>query len=206
MMTTSYFLIYKTTNLVNGKVYIGKHKTNCVEDGYLGSGKLLRYAIRKYGVEKFAREILYDCSSEDEMNKIEAELVTESFCNESSNYNLCRGGMGGFSFINREGINNSNKDKEAIKAKATARMIGKKNPKGSERLIKWHEEGRLKPPNTKGRVQSDEEREMRRQLKLQNPSKMPSQSGTVWITNGTLNKKQKAVDPIPEGWYKGRVK
>lgn len=99
-----YFLIYKTTNLINGKIYIGKHITRCIDDGYVGSGKLLRRAISKYGIENFTREILFMCSSEEEMNVKEAELVTEEFCNQNTNYNLCVGGRGGFSYINREGI------------------------------------------------------------------------------------------------------
>ncbi len=40
-----YYVIYKTTNLVNGKFYIGKHQTNDLNDGYIGSGKILRLAI-----------------------------------------------------------------------------------------------------------------------------------------------------------------
>lgn len=45
-------IIYKTTNLINGKIYIGQHYTSA-DDGYLGSGKILNLAIDKYGIESY---------------------------------------------------------------------------------------------------------------------------------------------------------
>ena len=61
-----FHIVYKTTNLINGKTYIGKHSTEDLDDGYLGSGKLLLKAVRKHGKENFSREILHTCSSEEE--------------------------------------------------------------------------------------------------------------------------------------------
>jgi hypothetical protein len=92
------FLIYRTTNKLNGKFYIGKHQTDNLNDGYLGSGKLLKRAIQKYGKENFIREILHIFETEEEMNQKEKELVVLG----KNSYNLCEGGKGGFSYINRE--------------------------------------------------------------------------------------------------------
>lgn len=60
-----YGIIYKTTNLVNGKIYVGQHICETDEfDGYLGSGVKLRAAIRYYGPENFKRETLRVCDTQ----------------------------------------------------------------------------------------------------------------------------------------------
>lgn len=102
-----YYTVYQVTNLVNGKIYIGKHVTKDLNDGYMGSGKWLRRAIEKYGLESFSKDILFVFDNEDEMNLKEAEIVTEKFCNLKSNYNLCPGGHGGFGYLNSNGLNGS---------------------------------------------------------------------------------------------------
>ena len=87
-----HYTIYKITNKINGKTYIGKHQTTDLNDGYMGSGKLLKKVIEKYGLENFTKEILFDFNNEAEMNSKEAELVVVS----EETYNLCPGGHGRF--------------------------------------------------------------------------------------------------------------
>ncbi|MBC8428286.1 hypothetical protein H8D04_00240 [bacterium] len=59
-------IIYKTTNNINGKYYIGKSKYDNPE--YIGSGIILKKAITKYGLENFSKEILEYCKTIDELN------------------------------------------------------------------------------------------------------------------------------------------
>lgn len=100
-----YYIIYKTTNKIDGKIYIGKHKTKNLSDNYMGSGKKLNLAIKKHGLENFEKEILFVFDNEEDMNSKEAELVTKEFVEEDTNYNLCPGGNGGFGYINSTGLN-----------------------------------------------------------------------------------------------------
>lgn len=93
-----YYTVYKTTNLVNSKIYIGVHKTNDPGDDYFGSNHILKRAIEKYGTEKFTKEILFIYNSEIEMFQKEAELVTEEFCSRKDTYNIVPGGRGNSKF------------------------------------------------------------------------------------------------------------
>lgn len=88
-------LVYKTTNLINGKIYIGVHSTNKIEDGYLGSGRIFRRALKKYGEANFKREILFDFPSVEKAYDKERELVTKDFIERKDNYNFRTGGEGG---------------------------------------------------------------------------------------------------------------
>ena len=87
-----FHILYKTTNLINGKYYIGRHSTNNLNDGYLGSGISLNKAINKYGIHNFKREILHMCDTYIEVCAMEELFVNKEFIESESNYNLCTGG------------------------------------------------------------------------------------------------------------------
>lgn len=50
-----YHVVYKTTNTLNNKIYVGLHSTNNINDNYIGSGYVLKDAIKKYGKSKFKK-------------------------------------------------------------------------------------------------------------------------------------------------------
>jgi len=94
------FYLYRITNLLNGKYYLGKRsfKGKMPEDDikYLGSGKLIRRAIKKYGKESFKKEILSQHKTLKELNEAEATLITEKEINDLMCYNTTLGGHGGY--------------------------------------------------------------------------------------------------------------
>lgn len=97
----TYYLVYKLTNLVNGKIYIGCHITKNVDDGYMGSGRRIGYAKKKYGVESFKKEILKTYDTAEEMLAEEARLVNEEFLGRDDVYNLACGGKGSWFYVNQ---------------------------------------------------------------------------------------------------------
>lgn len=134
-----YFTVYKITNKLNGRFYIGMHKTAYLNDGYMGSGKLIKHAIHKYGLENFSKEILFIFDNENDMKNKEKELVTLT----EDSYNLCDGGKGGFGYINRsalskfKGKKHSAETKEIISSKLQGNksFSGKKHSDESKRKI-----------------------------------------------------------------------
>lgn len=111
-----FYTIYKVTNLINNKIYIGKHQTKNPHDSYYGSGYMIAAAIEKYGKENFRKEFLFIFDNEKEMNEKEKELITEEFVNREDTYNLGVGGQGGPHFKNKK---HSEETKKLLGAKST---------------------------------------------------------------------------------------
>ena len=207
------FYIYKTTNLINNKFYIGKHCTTKLENDYLGSGKRLRYSIRKYGKENFKKEILEFCENQEVLAEREKEIVNQEMLNNSLCMNLMIGGRGGYAYNNITKEQHSNFSKlggiNSAKIRKENPEIDKKVKFASSKSLK--ERHKLKQINyvtwPKGKRHKEETK-----LKMSQSSKgigrgnSNSQYGTMWITNGIENKKIKNTDIIPNGYYKGRKK
>ena len=127
-----YYTVYKVVNSVNGKEYIGKHQTEKLNDGYLGSGKYLRRALKVYGKDNLTKHILYVFHTAEEMNSKEAEIVTENYCRQQNNYNLKPGGSGGFALVDQ---------RKGALAGAAARKILNETPEFRARMQEWNKIG-----------------------------------------------------------------
>ncbi len=132
------WILYQTTNLVNGKIYVGVHKVanTSASKRYLGSGDKLKAAVKKYGRESFVRKTLAEFNSCVDVYAAEAEIVTEDFVKRLDTYNICLGGRGGINLTeemkdNLSRINKGNKynlgktASEATRAKLSAAHKGK---------------------------------------------------------------------------------
>jgi GIY-YIG catalytic domain len=219
--------LYKITNLLNNKIYIGVHTTVDLNDGYMGSGKIIKSAIKKYGVENFTKEILESFDTYLAALEREAEIVTDDFLLREDVYNLRRGGSGGFDYINKD------KEKHAISSAKGRSKTGQSSwatIKSDPAKIKVHKErssANLKYQHSIGVVKSFKDNK-----ELQSTATMlaqtvdakekrintlaaikhqqgtnNSQYGSCWITKDSENKKVKKEDLslfLDLGWTKGR--
>lgn len=91
-----YGYIYMTTNLINNKIYIGQHKSKLYNPKYLGSGKLIRRAIEKYGKENFKNELIDTAETLEELCEKEIYWIKEKKALQvQGNYNILKGGQFG---------------------------------------------------------------------------------------------------------------
>ena len=142
-----YGYIYETTNLINKKKYIGKHKSNFFDSNYYGSGIALKRAINKYGKENFSIRILEECNSQKELDKKETYYI-ELFdaVNSSKFYNNSYGGENegwkgvnkaineGSLYINRfKGRTHSDSSKKKISEALKGRPSPRRGTKISEK-------------------------------------------------------------------------
>lgn len=131
-------IIYKITNSINGKYYIGRHSTNDLNDSYYGSGKGITNAIKKYGKESFTKEIIAEAFSSEDLWEIEKEIVNEEVVKDKQSYNMAYGGK---HYLH--GLKQYNK-KAFLEHQSNAGKIGAqnlwKNKTASEKK-NWHSAG-----------------------------------------------------------------
>ena len=203
-----YHYIYKTTNLKNGKFYIGMHSTNDLNDGYLGSGLRLRRSIRRNGIENFKIEHLEFFHNRIDLANRETELVNGDLLKDPMCMNLMKGGYG-IDSDRAKVLNLSSQksqkwlrenDKEwysrKIEVQTNAIRRSYENP-NRNRKINYDWNGKTHNEETKKKIG------LANSIKQQGTSN--SQFGTCWITNEIQNKKIKKEDIIPDGWRLGRV-
>lgn len=212
-----YYTVYKITNILNGKIYVGAHKTKNLDDDYFGSGVLIRRAIKKYGIKNFKKEILFIFDNEKDMFNKESELVNSDFISEDGSYNLNVGGFGGWTYINKNGLNigvdyiNENK----LNNKNNQYKISSEKIKEDEEYKQWFSD-RVKDGllgcecrRFSGKRHSEETKKKMRKSAKERIKKFNPQKGKCWIYNENLKvnksiEKKELETYLNEGWVKGR--
>ena len=207
-----FHFIYKTTNLINGRYYLGMHSTNRLDDGYLGSGKRLYYELNKYGRDNFKFEILEQFNSREELVQAEINLITEQDLKNPNCLNLKSGGEGGFSEESRI--------KGRVAANIAKALLLQTDPEFKEKYYEAIRQGqkRAKERGVKfsnisehyswvGKKHKAETIEKMKNVRIERnlgKGSKNSQYGTCWITDEYSNKKILKGETIPEGWRLGR--
>lgn len=203
-----YNFIYKTTNNITGKYYYGMHSTNNIDDGYLGSGKRLRYSINKYGKDNHIIEIIEFLPNRKSLIDKEKEVITLDEIAKENCMNLMIGGKGGF-------ISKEQQQHRAICANKAMLLNRHTDPirmeshklVASNNMKECHRLGKIKYDTFTGKHHKIETIKL-----LSNAGKLKigvrnSQYGTCWITKNGDNKKIKQEDLEcyqQDGWTKGR--
>jgi hypothetical protein len=216
-----YYTIYKITNQIDGKIYIGSHKTKDLNDSYMGSGKYLKHAIEKHGIENFTKDILFVFDTPEEMYAKEADIVNDDFLALENTYNLKTGGFGGFDYINEQGLQGFTNTETAKLGRSNTNQIleNKYGPnwrslylsperrvaaskKAAETKKRRGYKSNTNQMNTQDAVERKKQKfkETRHQQGDRN-----SQYGKIWITDGVSSKSIFKDDSMPDGWYRGRV-
>lgn len=207
-MKKKYYLIYKTTNIINNMFYIGCHITNKIDDGYLGSGTYLKRAINKQGKENFKREVLFIFSSEEEMYLKEKEIVDELFLLRPDTYNLMPGGeSSGFYYINKNNLNpkdNIYKSHEVVRKynDEEKKARGEKISNALGLYYQYNEGTFINKKHTE-----ETKRKIGEKNSIHQEGEKNSQFGTCWIMKDGRNKKIKKENLeqfLKDDWKKGR--
>lgn len=206
-----YNFVYITTNLINGKQYIGDHCTNNLNDNYLGSGILLTKKVKEYGRKNFKREILEFFSTKQEAFNAQEKYINEYDTLVPNGYNI--NPKGGHSILEECSTSTKQKQSNSLKGKSKSKehkkhisesKIGNKNPMYGKTISEKTRKGIIKSNKNRvgnkssfyGKHHSEETKQ-----KISNLHK-----DTFYITNDIITKRLKRGEIIPDGWKLGRKK
>jgi len=204
-----YHYIYKTTCQVTGKFYVGMHSTDDLDDGYLGSGKILGYSIGKHGRENHKKEILEFCETRNELKKREAEIVNEELLTDPLCINLKYGGDGGWDHVMGVNIQNQKVDTVSRTKKAVSTRCERWKTDITYRT-RYSDKLSLAAIGNTAFQAKTHTLETRIQIGLVNSihqrGEKNSQFGTCWVTNGTpiKIKKERLDEYLANGYRRGR--
>jgi hypothetical protein len=216
-----HYYLYEIRDNINGKIYIGVHKTKNLDDGYMGSGLIITRAIKKYGVENFTKTILEYFGTSEEMFAREKEIVTEEFLLREDTYNLRRGGHGGWEYINKNVINGFCDIEVAKKARIRTdeilkekhgsnwRTVVSKMGNTCESILKRKETLRKRDikfsANHLNTPEIIEKRKTSFRVNGSHVGVKNSQYGRRWATNGTSIIRLEKDEVLPNGFFYGKT-
>lgn len=203
--------VYRITNLINGKTYVGQHTVKkgrtITSDTYWGSGNLIRAARKKYGKENFKKEILVSGEfTKDEINTFEIEYISKERSIGKAEYNISDGGEGGGTYWHnlseekRKYLVEHNKIAGKLGADANMKKTHKERSEASKKGV----ETRIKnggSMRTKGTTGYKFSEEAKQRMSETHKGSNNGSFGKVWWTNGKENIKS---ETCPEGFWKGR--
>ena len=122
-----YGFIYITTNMCNGKRYLGQKRFDYKWPYYIGSGKVFQRAVEKYGKENFVRNIIDIAYSKEELNKKEYDYsIFFNVVASDDWYNMVVGG--GVTYGQNPYANKTKEELQEINKKKSVALSGKNNP------------------------------------------------------------------------------
>ena len=204
-----YHYIYKTVCLVTEKYYVGMHSTSDLEDGYLGSGKVLKRSLNKYGRQNHTLEILERLEDRSSLKNREKEIVNEDLLNDPMNMNLQLGGGGGFCSDEHEARFHKGQAKYLKKAWKDPEYMNAHKKRNSDRFKKLHKEGKISTNTFEDRSHSIETKKKMCESHIgKHDGIKNSQYGTKWIIHQELGikkiKKEEITYYLALGWRIGR--
>ena len=154
------YYIYRITNKINSKTYIGQHKYKKLNDSYMGSGIHIKSAIKKYGKENFEKEILeFDIPNVDLANDWEQMYILFERAKGKAEYNIANGGKGSAGFHHSEEYKRLRSEamkgrrlSEETKRKLSEAMKGKKPSEETKRKLSEAHKGNHPSEETKRKM------------------------------------------------------
>ena len=214
------YTVYKTVNLLNGKFYLGIHKTENPNDDYLGSGTYIKRAVAKHGRDSFRKDVLFVYLDAESAFAKEDELIQCYRGSDPLCMNLRKGGSGGFDWINENGLSDHTRCGLSMN-KAVRKRIDN-YPAFALYWAKLQDEKyqlmqqRVSDPKVKqkaalarrkvwvGKHHTKRAKTLIAAKARLRRGSLNSQFGTRWITNGIENAKISKEQLIPRGWKLGR--
>jgi hypothetical protein len=196
--------IYRVTCLISRKYYIGMHSTSNLEDGYFGSGKILKRSLNKYRKFNHVVEILEWLPDRSSLKLREKEIVNENLLKDEMCMNLQLGGAGGFSSEEHQKKAQESSRKSYIHRLKNDKDFFKKisDSKIANNLGNQYAIGNK---SFSGKTHSEEtKRKIGESNSVKQKGSNNSQYGKCWITNEIESKKINKGDIILEGWRLGR--